>query len=135
MLPRAMADGLYHHRALAHYESGCYEKAIEDWLQVLKLEQGDPFTHGSLGDAYEKLGAFEQACAMYSQAIDTISSLEKSGWHIKDARPANFLVPLYTKRAQDLKHLGREAASEEDQRKANSLESSIGGWVTDPTNT
>lgn len=109
----------YGYRAEAHFQAGCYEKAVEDWQVYLKLgAKEDSFeshlVHFRLGESFEKLGLLEQACEMYGAGINDINDLQQSGWRIKDALPENFLVPLYLKRAQVLELLGQQTASEVD---------------------
>lgn len=111
----------YHHRALAYYESGGFEKAVQDWLQVLSLKGPSLYTYRDLGNAYEKLGELEQACEMYSCEIEHVLNLEKSGWRIKDAFPDDLLFPLYMKRAKIQERLGKQKESDEDHERAKAL--------------
>ena len=62
---------LYAQRAASHYNSGSYERAIDDFSKAIERQPTNPNLYYGRGTAYHKLGDYERSILDCDQAIKT----------------------------------------------------------------
>jgi tetratricopeptide (TPR) repeat protein len=61
--------------AVAHYQLGEYEEAVDAYLQILAIQE-DAFTRNNLGNAYRDWGKADEAKAAYRKAMEDDPTLK-----------------------------------------------------------
>jgi tetratricopeptide (TPR) repeat protein len=55
--------------AISHFKSGEYEKVIEKFTEVIKLDPNYAYAYNNRGSAYDKLGEYQKAIDDYTRVI------------------------------------------------------------------
>ena len=58
------------HAALSKYHKGMYVEAVEEWVKVQKMHEGNPLVHIGIGKAFYKQGQYKKAMEHYKIAND-----------------------------------------------------------------